>query len=278
MQTGAAMAAGQALGQNAEFRTITYNVLACLGFAGKAPDQWRLAAAQEQMESRMAQELLLYRPDLITFCESITRPAAERMAKLLAMNYAYFEPGVPSFQGYPIGFPGTIFTRHRIVESENAPYGGAAKDPALFTRHWGRAVIDTGRERLAVFSGHMHPNKAEIREREITIMLNVIKKEMDRGSSILFQGDLNHTPDTPDYRRWQEAGLIDAFAAKGSGDGYSFSSIQPKVRIDYVWMHGPIANRLLGARVLNEGAFRTNPEDSQSFALSDHLPVIARFS
>jgi endonuclease/exonuclease/phosphatase family metal-dependent hydrolase len=272
------MAAGQALAQNREFSTITYNVLACLGFAGKAPNQWRLSAAQEQMESRMAQELLLYRPDLITFCESVTRPAAERMAKLLAMNYAYFDPGVPSFKGYPIGFPGTVFTRHRIVESENAPYGGAVKDAALFTRHWGRAVIDTGRERLAVFSGHLHPNKAEIRDREITIMLNVIRKEMDRGSSILFQGDLNHTPDSPDYGRWKEAGLIDAFAVKGAGDGYSFNSIQPKERIDYVWMYGPIANRLLEARVLNEGAFRTNPEDIQSFALSDHLPLIARFS
>jgi endonuclease/exonuclease/phosphatase family metal-dependent hydrolase len=279
VQAGAvAAAAGQPPSATPEFRTIAYNVLACLGFAAKAPNQWRLAAAREQMESRMAQELLLYQPDIVTFSESLTKPAVERLSRMLGMRSAYFDPGVPSFEGYPIGFPGTVLTRHRIVESENAPHGGAARDAALFTRHWGRAGIDTGRERISLFSGHLHPNKADIREREITTMLGVMKKEIDRGSSVLFHGDLNHTPEGAEYHRWKNAGLTDAFAAKGTGGGLTFNSVQPKVRIDYVWVAGPLAQRLTEVRVLNEGAFRTNPEDPQSFALSDHLPVMARFN
>jgi endonuclease/exonuclease/phosphatase family metal-dependent hydrolase len=279
VQAAAASVAAQAFGQTQApaLRTISYNVLACIGFPNTPANRWRLNAAREQMEARMAQELLLYAPDIISFSESVTRPAAERLAKLLGMQFAYFPPGVPSYPGYPIGFPGTVFTRYRIVESENAPFGGASADPALFTRHWGRAVIDTGRERIAFFSGHMHPNKADIRDREMTIMLDVMRKAMDSGVSVLFQGDLNHTPDAPEHKRWTDAGLIDAFEIKGTGDGFTFNSVEPKRRIDYIWVHGPLAKRLHESRVLNEGAFRTNREDPQSFAHSDHLPIMAAF-
>jgi hypothetical protein len=134
-------------------------------------------------------------------------------------------------------------------------------------------VIDTGRERIAFFSGHMHPNKADIRDREMTIMLDVMRKAMDSGVSVLFQGDLNHTPDAPEHKRWTDAGLLDAFEIKGAGDGFTFNSVEPKRRIDYIWVHGPLAKRLRESRALNEGAFRTNREDPQSFAL---LAIICR--
>ena len=35
---------------------------------------------------------------------------------------------------------------------------------------------------------------------------------------------------------------------------------------------------LTEARCLFEGGFRTNPDDLQSVALSDHLPVLAAFA
>jgi hypothetical protein len=38
-----------------------------------------------------------------------------------------------------------------------------------------------------------------------------------------------------------------------------------------------VAARLSECRVLYEGAFRTWPDDARSFALSDHLPVMAAF-
>lgn len=41
---------------------------------------------------------------------------------------------------------------------------------------------------------------------------------------------------------------------------------------------GPISKRLKSAKVLFEGAFRTNPDDPTSYALSDHVPVLAVFS
>ena len=104
-----------------------------------------------------------------------------------------------------------------------------------------------------------------------------MENDVKAGQSILLQGDLNHVPDGPEYKRWRRAKLTDAFAAKGVGIEFTSRANKPGIRIDYVWTHGPIARRLVECRVLFEGAFRTNPEDPMSFALSDHLPVMAEF-
>ena len=272
----AATAASVLRAQSRPVRTISYNVLACLGYPKTPADKGRLEAAQAQMPARMAQELLLYRPDIVTFCESVTRPTAERIAGLLGMSFAYFDPGEGPIAGYPIGFPGTVFTRFQILDSQNAPFA-RKKDATLFTRHWGRALLSSDSEELVLFSGHLFPHSGDVRMREIAEMIAVIGKDMATGRSILFQGDLNHTPQGPEYQRWLDAGLVDTFAAKGVGQPNTSSSIQPRGRIDYIWAYGPIAKRLTESRVLFEGAFRTNPDDPQSFALSDHLPVMATF-
>ncbi len=260
-------------------RTISYNVLACGGFPKNKENEERLAAAQPQMIDRYIQELALYKPDIFSFSESVLRPDAEKVAKGLGMHMAYFEPGVPSYKGYPIGFPGTLFSRFEIVESENCPYAsGRKKDAELFTRHWGRAVIRTPQEEIVFFSGHLNPHKQEIRMREVSEMLAVMEPALKSGRSILFHGDLNHRPESPEYQRWVEAGFTDAFVQKGVGQPNTASSVNPRGRIDYVWVAGPFAKRLEACRVLYEGAFRTNPEDPRSFALSDHLPVMADFA
>ncbi len=265
-------------GQSGGLTTISYNVLRCRGYPDTPENRKRMVAATGQLEIRMVQELLLYRPDIVSFSESVTEDAARRMARMLGMQHAWFAPGrVNRSPEYPIGFPGTVFTRYRILDSENAPYGSAAKDPSLFTRHWGRAVIDTGEERIAFYSAHLHPHDAAVREREVTVILDVMRKELESGSSVLLQGDLNHRPDGPEYPRWVGAGLADTLAPYGGPQQATFDAIQPKGRIDYIWAAGPIAKRLTSARVLNEGAFRTNPADPASFALSDHLPVMATF-
>ncbi|MCC7174302.1 MAG: endonuclease/exonuclease/phosphatase family protein [Bryobacterales bacterium] len=265
-------------GQTAGLTTISYNVLRCVGFPGTGANRERLAAASGQMEARMAQELLLYKPDIVSFCESVAEDSAGRIAGLLGMQSAWFPPGpTRRTPEYPIGFPGAVFTRYRIAESENAPYAGAPPDPALFTRHWGRAVLDAGGERIAFFSAHLHPSDAAVREREVSVILRVMEKEIGSGASVLFQGDLNHVPAGPEYQRWVEAGLTDALARYGGPQQPTFTSVQPGSRLDYIWVAGPLSKRLQSARVLNEGAFRTNPADPASFALSDHLPVLARF-
>ena len=255
-------------------RSISYNILACLGYPENDANRGRFRAMAPQQPERMAHELQLYSPDVVTFSESVSEETAKVIASAMRMNFSWFPPGVPSFKGYPIGFPGTIMTRHKILESQNAP---GNKDSELYTRHWGRAVIQTGTEEIVVHTGHLNPHKSETRMREIDGMLAVMEKDQKSGRSILFQGDLNHRPDTPEYQRWAAAGFVDSFLARGTGQPFTSNSISPRGRIDYIWVYGPLIQRLKEARCLFEGAFRTNPEDPQSVALSDHLPVMAVF-
>ena len=74
-----------------------------------------------------------------------------------------------------------------------------------------------------------------------------------------------------------ERGWVDTFMEAGVGTGMTARPGEPTRRIDYILAAGPIANRIVEARSLHEGAFRHHSADPASFALSDHLPVFALF-
>lgn len=258
-----------------KLRTITYNVLACTGYHGKKEPQPgpRPMIPREQMAARFALELSLYQPDVVSFQESPGEPMVAEIAERMGLKHHSFFPSGQSW-------PGAIMTRYRIVESANCPLKSFADRPKdLFTRHWGRAVLETPAGALVMYSTHLYPGVANAnrREPEVTEMLKVMADDLRANRSLLLQGDLNHRPDGPEYQRWAEAGLVDTFARKGVGQPYTVTSEKPHGRIDYIWAHGPLAERLQQCRVLYEGAFRTNPEDPGSVALSDHVPVLADF-
>lgn len=257
--------------------TISYNVLACRGYPETDENRERLTRARDRMASRFALELCLYQPDIVTFQESPDEETVASIAEQMDMQYAYFPGGWPGNDDWPGGFPGTVMSRFPIVGKKNCPLVSGDRPEDLFTRHWGRATVDTEEGPLSIFSAHLHPNDADVRDREVTEILRVLQTGINHGLSFLFQGDLNHAPDGPEYARWADAGLVDTFASKGTGTDVSIPSTDPRARIDYIWAHGPIAKRLIESRILFEGQFRTNPADPKSFALSDHIPVMARF-
>jgi len=277
LQAGAFAQATPKGNDSQHLTTISYNVLACRGYPETDENRDRLIRARERMTTRFALELQLYRPDIVTFQESPSEETVASIAQQLGMNYAYFPGGWPGSAGWPGGFPGTIMSRFPIVEKNNCPLREGTRPDDLFTRHWCHAVVDMGKERLSVYSAHLHPSDAAVREREVTEILKVLEPELDTGTPLLFQGDLNHAPDGPEYGRWVEAGLMDTFAAQGAGVDVSIPSTDPRQRIDYIWVHGPLTKQLIESRILFEGQFRTNPADPRSFALSDHIPVLAEF-
>ena len=103
------------------------------------------------------------------------------------------------------------------------------------------------------------------------------KKDLAGQQSVLLLGDLNHTPAMPEHALLINAGWADSFVAAGKGDGFTINSDKSTRRIDYVLAQGPVAKHVFESRPLFEGAFRTNPDDPESFALSDHLPQMAVF-
>lgn len=250
-------------------RVIAYNIYALNGWPHER-NLAKQAVAKGQMAKRLAMELALHDPDIINFSESPKEELTKEVAELLGMNHVRFPSGG--------NWPGTLLSKFEILESQNAPVkGGRPKE--LFTRHWGRATVQLpGEDALIVHSAHLYPvADPTIRLKEIRAMIESMKTDLDSGKSMILIGDLNHGPDTEEYKFWIDAGWVDTFAKVEKGEGPTFKSDIPEWRIDYVMAAGPIAERASESRPLFEGAFRLNINDKESFALSDHLPQLAVF-
>jgi endonuclease/exonuclease/phosphatase family metal-dependent hydrolase len=251
-------------------RVIAYNIYGLAGW----PNQRKLAkyaVAKGQMPKRLAMELALHEPDIVNFSESPKEELTKEVAEMLGMHHVRFPSGG--------NWPGTLLSKLEINESQNAPVrGGRPKE--LFTRHWGRASVSLHNgDSLIVHSAHLFPTAdPAIRLKEIRAMIESMKPDLDAGKSMLLLGDLNHGPDTDEYKAWIDAGWVDTFAKVGGGDGATFTADIPQWRIDYIMAAGPIGERVSDARPLFEGAFRLNINDEESFALSDHLPQLAIFN
>ena len=250
-------------------RVIAYNVYACKGWP-KDRTLARKAVKEGQMAKRLAMELASYQPDIINFSESPSETVAKEVAGRLGMNHVRFPSGR--------NWPGTLLSRFEIIGSKKYPLG-RERPKELFTRHWGRGTVKLPNgESLIVHSAHLYPGAdPKIRLQEIKAMLASMKHDLDSGRSMLLIGDLNHRPDSEEYKLWIDAGWIDTFAKVGKGEGLTIKADDPKSRIDYIMATGPIANQIMESRPLFEGAFRLNIADEDAFALSDHLPQLAVF-
>ena len=250
-------------------RVIAYNIYACKGWPEDRPLA-KKAVEAGQMARRLALELALYQPDIINFSESPSEDLTKEIAGYLDMHHVRFPSGG--------NWPGTLLSRFEITAAENVPLG-YDRPQDLFTRHWGRGTIQLpGGEPLIVHSAHLYPvADPTIRLKEIRAMLASMQDDLASGRSMLLIGDLNHAPDTEEYKLWLDAGWVDTFAEVGQGDGLTIKADTPQHRIDYVMATGPIAKQIVESRPLFEGAFRLNIADEQSFALSDHLPQFAAF-
>jgi endonuclease/exonuclease/phosphatase family metal-dependent hydrolase len=270
-------------------RTIEYNIFnGAIGYKGfndtkPFPDESdyqlvRAAREMDQVPRRLALQLELYKPDIISFCESATEETIKEMAKWLNMNYAYF----PSSK-YKGSYPGTILTHWPIVSSKNRPFVGSEGSKDLFTRHWGKAAIRLPNEEIiTVHSAHLWPFTANggkaIRLAEIEELLKSIHYDLDHNTkSVILQGDMNLTPESDEYKKLIEGELVDAFTKVEQGIEYTATSKDPHVRIDYIFAIGTIAEKLATYRPLYEGAFRMYPDDPKSWALSDHIPSLCDF-
>lgn len=259
------------------FTSISYNILACRGYPHPAANPERIERQASQNPDRTVLELALYAPDILTLQEAPPKESVARIAAGLGMNFAFFDAGWEGNAEYPGGFPGAVITRFPIRASKSFPMPAGERLLELFTRHWGVAELDLEGDTLHVFSAHLHPSEDETRVAEIRAIIAVIRPLLDSGADFVLQGDLNHTPEGPEYALWIQAGLVDCLAAAGAGNEPTFPSTGPRRRIDYIWASPALGGRVHLGRVLNEGAFRSHPDDAQSVALSDHLPVLARF-
>jgi len=251
------------------FTTITYNARHFEGWGPRKGHEARLLAARPQFPLRLALELALYNPDAITLMEAPGETAVAELAQHLNMKHLRYAEGAP----------GAILTRCPVVESADrpGPAGAPCLEP-LHGRYFARTVLDTSLGHVILYSAHTTARSRDRRRNEVHAIIEVMRDDIASGESLILQGDLNHTSKWPEYQLWRDAGLVDAFAAKGSGIAATQGTAKPTFRLDYIWLHGPITEHLIECRVLFEGAFRRHIDDPAGFTFSDHLPVMARFA
>ncbi len=269
-------------------RAISYNVHAFGPIAPTDEGKRLIGRARARLLDRYAIELALYEPDVLCLQEASSAAEVSGLAERLEMHHVYLPGGYVDDNGkvHPM-FNGAILSRHPIREHQDCPSSSAQLDRRkVFSRHLGRALIATGDERwgdLAVFGCHMLPNwknTTHVREAEIAAVGEAIAADVEADRSILVLGDMNHVPSSPEYAAWAPLGLVDCAATKPIGNTASCPSPSPSQRIDYVFARGPIAQHLTSCRVLAEGRFRPHEGGEEvrgSWALSDHMPVLAQF-
>lgn len=260
-------------------RVMTYNIRSFEGYAPEGKwDRCQDVIWGGQMMDRFVQEIRLHDPTVLCLQEVPSEAVIVRLAARLDMEYTHFKGGWKN-KGWPEGISGAVLSKYPIVEAASHPSLNWTERPEdLFTRFWGRVVLKTPIGPVAVHAMHGYHKDSDVRLRELAEVLPVVKRDLETGHSVILLGDLNHKPDSQEYQRLQASGMTDSFAGRAGAGTLTSPSIGPKSRIDYIWSAGPLSAQLSDARVLFEGAFRTNPADELSFALSDHLPVMAVFS
>ncbi len=260
--------------EGVRLRTIAFDVGGCKGFP-VAKARAAVRDLNREMPRRFADALRRFSPDLLTFGDAPSKTVVLEIAAALGMEAIYFaSPGA-------VSKPGALLTRLSVAEQANCPIAGGRRPAALFAGHWGRAVVKSSGGDLVIHTLGLNSTDAEVRASEIDEVQRVARGEIDAGGSVLVQGNLGnlaHMAGDADSESWTDAGFTDALDALGRGMTNTFSSNNPTRRLDTILAAGPIAARLDEARVLYEPPFRFDARDRESFALSEHLPVMASFA
>lgn len=227
-------------------------------------------------EEQLSNVIQAIAPDLVVFQEATRPQAIERLAKRTGMSVWATRPG------HSLGF----MSRLEIAHHEwHRPPG--ARHPFL-------EIIPAGTE-FRVFGLHLsavHSNWTERRRvRELRALLKGIEQHQE-GFHVLV-GDFNTLApgELLDVRRlparlrpfvwlsggtirWetirimQDGGYLDGYRAIHPSDkGYTFPTWDPHLRLDYIFVPAPFADRLKACQVINEV-----PLAGQA---SDHFPLFA---
>ncbi|GAA1065094.1 endonuclease/exonuclease/phosphatase family protein [Streptomyces asiaticus] len=121
-----------------------------------------------------------------------------------------------------------------------------------------RATLDVRGACVDFAVTHLQHNDSQERERQSARIVELLGSSPER---TILVGDLNATSETPEIRTLTDV-LGDVWPQAGTGDGFTYDSVNPHARIDFL-----LPSRDL--RPLTAQVFTADPE------ASDHLPVVS---
>jgi endonuclease/exonuclease/phosphatase family metal-dependent hydrolase len=147
------------------------------------------------------------------------------------------------------------------VEVDTVAELAFSRDPELHHRGAALAVLRYGGRPFAVAGMHLDLVEGP-RLRHLAELRVELERRVPAGVPWIVAGDSNATPDSPTWSALTTLGA-DAFAAAGRGDGRTFSTADPRRRIDGVFLGAPL--RAVCATVLDSSDVRV---------ASDHRPLL----
>ncbi|MBI5652881.1 MAG: endonuclease/exonuclease/phosphatase family protein [Chloroflexi bacterium] len=97
---------------------------------------------------------------------------------------------------------------------------------------WARLDVGGGDELFLIASHYYHVDDGTaIRQQQSP----VIAQFWNKRARTIFLGDLNAEPNSKEMAMLRDAGLKDAFAEIGAGDGFTWPADKPRQRLDYIW-------------------------------------------
>jgi endonuclease/exonuclease/phosphatase family metal-dependent hydrolase len=121
------------------------------------------------------------------------------------------------------------------------------------------AIAEVRGANWRVVNTHLDPAEGPARTQEVAHLVDLVHDQQASGASLVVGGDFNSTPDNPVLAPLRGAGLHDAWAECGTGDGFTYPADKPAKRIDYLFLSGGL--HCSAATVL----------DTQ---VSDHRPLL----
>jgi endonuclease/exonuclease/phosphatase family metal-dependent hydrolase len=236
-------------------RVLVFNIHAGKDAAGAS----NLQRVAELIDSTDADIALLQEVDRGTARSgSVDQVAALRQATRFD---AAFGPSLSSYDGGEYGI--AALSRWGIGLRQTTPLSvapaqaraGGSSEPRV-------ALLVLTSSRIGTFRAintHLDPSDAQARGREIGRLVGLFREQAPNGRAIVVGGDFNATPDDAGLELLRAAGLRDAWAECGTGDGFTYPADEPARRIDYLFLGGEL--KCSSAEVI----------DTQ---ISDHRPVL----
>ncbi|MEX0787949.1 MAG: endonuclease/exonuclease/phosphatase family protein [Anaerolineales bacterium] len=227
---------------SAQIRVMTYNLHSAFNVAGRQDPE----AIADVIQASGAQVIGLQEVSRGWLIDGSTDLAAW-LSQRLGMGFL--------FRGTSDAVWGNaLMTSYPILDSG---YGELPQLDTLIRRGylWARLDIGPGGP-LTVIVTHLHQieSDSDVRQAQVPVVLEAWAES----PHTMIMGDLNAEPGSPEMDLFAAAGLRDAWAAAGSGDGLTWRADEPSQRIDWIWLTPDLV--ILRAEIPRTTA-------------SDHLPV-----
>jgi len=208
-------------------RVMTYNIHHARGMDDQV-DPIRIAAVLEN-----------YKADIVglqevdRFVERSQRlDLTDEIAKASGLPYAVFGKNI-DHQGGDYG--NAILSRYPILESYNH-HLTMLRPGEQRGILWAKIKTPSGPVWFAsTHIDYRRENEERISNVKEFLAMSEVKKKAEPGTPLIIVGDFNDFPDT-EVHKLMKSGFRDSWEVVGKGKGFTYSSVEPRSRIDYVYL------------------------------------------